>query len=636
MDGTTPISEVYPLSPLTAEEIQEAVALIRAGIPDGASARFEMVELAEPPKGVVRRFRPGDPLNREAWVNAYHIDRPGVTRCRVSLSEGKVVSQTHLPDAVPMIAPVEFMEVENAVKADPRFVAACARRGITDMDLVTADPWSAGNFGIAEEAGRRVSHVFCWVRNEANDHQYAHPIDGLNATVDINTGEVLEVRDVGDVPIPKAPWNYDRRYQEVVRQDLRPINVVQPEGVSFTLEGHRLSWADWTLQIGFNAREGLTLHDISIAGRPVLYRASIVEMMVPYGSPDGRHPRKNVFDVGEYGIGRLVNPLELGCDCLGAIRYIDAALNGRDGEVETIKNAICIHEEDMGVAWKHYDFRLDTTEVRRARRLVISTIATVGNYEYGYYWYLHLDGTIEFEIKATGVINTTACEPGKPGPYGVEVVPGVLGQIHQHTFCARLDWAVDGDANTAVECNTEAEPMGPANPYGNAYKMGETVLASEAEACRKADQASHRYWKFKSAEKTGLTGLPTAYKLLPTDVVTPYISPDGPSGRRAGYTFQDLWVTAYDAEERFPAGEFVNASDGSDGLPAFVVGDRDLVGTDLVAWHTFGLHHIPRPEDFPVQPCITCGFKLMPVGFFDDSHLRDLPWARNAASCHAG
>ncbi|MBY8976558.1 primary-amine oxidase [Rhodobacteraceae bacterium NNCM2] len=635
MDGMTSVTELHPLSPLTAEEITKAAEIVRAEIENGAKACFEMIELAEPDKATVRTYTPGAKVSREAWVNAYFRDRRGVTRCRVSLSEGKVLSQKYLPDAIPMIAPIEFMEIEEAIKADPRFIAACKRRGLDDLSLVCTDPWSAGNFGVPEEEGRRISHAFCWVRNHPMDNLYAHPIEGLNVTVDIDTGEVIEVFDKGDMPIPRGEVNYDHTLQASVRQDLRPINVVQPDGVSFTLDGHHLTWHEWDLRIGFNAREGLTLHDIQFCGRPIMYRASIAEMMVPYGSPEGAHPRKNVFDVGEYGIGRLVNSLELGCDCLGAIQYIDASVNGRDGEAETIKNAICLHEEDMGILWKHYDFRLDRTETRRARRMVISTIATVGNYEYGYYWYLHLDGTIEFEMKATGVINTAACIPGQPGPYGAEVAPGVLGQIHQHTFCARLDMAVDGDANSAVECNTYAEPMGPANPYGNAYRQHETVLETEKGGARKADPSTHRYWKFKSSDRVNHVGAPTAYKLMPSSTVTPFISPDGPSGRRAGYTFNDLWVTAFDAEERFPAGEFVNGCDGSDGLPAFIADDRPIVDQDIVAWHVFGLHHMPRPEDFPIQPCITCGFKLMPVGFFDDSNCRDLPWEKNTASCHA-
>ena len=76
-------------------------------------------------------------------------------------------------------------------------------------------------------------------------------------------------------------------------------------------------------------------------------------------------------------------------------------------------------------------------------------------------------------------------------------------------------------------------------------------------------------------------------------------------------------------------------SDGSDGLPAYVTADRPLANRDIVAWHVFGLHHQPRPEDFPVQPVITCGFKLMPSGFFDANPCLDLPAAANQASCRA-
>jgi primary-amine oxidase len=635
MDDINIAARQHPLSPLSAAEIVTAAEIVKNNLEQGADLYFEMIELAEPEKSSVANHEPGGNLSRQAWVNSYSKTQDGVTRSRVSLNSETLLSSNYLPDAHPMIAPEEFGEIEEALKADPRFIAACDRRGIEDISLVTADAWSAGNFGVENEKGRRVSHVFCWVRNEKLDNHYAHPLEGLNATIDIRTREVIDVFDNGEVPIPRIEANYDQTYQATVREDLRPINVEQPEGVSFSMTGDQLSWHDWKLIIGFNAREGLTLHQLSIADRPVLYRASIAEMMVPYGSPEGAHPRKNVFDVGEYGVGRLVNSLELGCDCLGAIQYLDAVLNDREGQTVTLKNAICIHEEDTGILWKHYDFRTARTETRRARRLVISSITTVGNYEYGYYWYLYLDGTIEFEIKATGIINTTACLPGQPGPYGVEVSPGVLGQIHQHVFCARLDMTIDGTMNSVVECNTAAEPMGPDNPYGNAYRQTETVLTSEKNAARRADQMSQRFWKFTSAERKNHVGTPTAYKLMPMSTITPFISPDGPSGKRAGYIYNDLWVTAFDPEERFPAGEFVNGCDGSDGLPKFIEGDRGLVDQDLVAWHVFGLHHMPRAEDFPVQPCISCGFKLMPVGFFDNSNALDLPWEKNAASCHA-
>lgn len=202
---------------------------------------------------------------------------------------------------------------------------------------------------------------------------YAHPIEGLNAVVDSNDQKVLRVNDVGNTPVPHTNCNFESEFQTGnTREDLKPINVIQPEGVSFSLKGHTLTWHEWSLVIGFNAREGLTLHDIRYGDRPILYRASIAEMVVPYGSPAGSHHRKNVFDIGEYGLGKLANSLELGCDCLGSIHYVDGVISDMQGEPRIIKNAICLHEEDAGILWKHSDHRTLHTEVRRNRRFVLS------------------------------------------------------------------------------------------------------------------------------------------------------------------------------------------------------------------------------------------------------------------------
>src|SRR6185437_15711853 len=196
----------------------------------------------------------------------------------------------------------------------------------------------------------------------------------------------------------------------------------------------------------------------------------------PVRRPEPAHYRKNVFDMGEYGIGVLATSLELGCDCLGEIRYFDAWLNDNDGHPQLIKNAICLHEEDHGILWKHADWRTGKAEVRRSRRLVISMIATVGNYEYGYFWYLYQDGTIEYEVKLTGVISTGAVAPGQKPAHGTLVAPQLYGPNHQHIFCVRLDMTVDGPVNTVYECDSVAVPPGPQNPHGNAWVVRQTPL----------------------------------------------------------------------------------------------------------------------------------------------------------------
>jgi primary-amine oxidase len=450
--------------------------------------------------------------------------------------------------------------------------------------------------------------------------------------VDIKAGKVLRVDDYGVTPIPMAEFNYEAQFRENFRAPLKPLDIVQPEGASFVLNGRAISWDKWSLVIGFNAREGLTLHDIRYDGRPIVHRASLAEMVVPYGVPEAGHFRKNVFDIGEYGLGKLTNSLTLGCDCLGHIAYLDVDLNTMGGDIFHIDKAICIHEEDAGIAWKHWDFRTERTEVRRGRKLVISSIATVGNYEYASYWYFTQDGMIEFEMKATGIINTSACIPGQPTKYGTEVAPGLQGHIHQHAFCARLEMAVDGPGNSVVECNTYAEPEGAQNPYGNAFYQEETVLKTELAAARKANPASQRFWKIINPNKTNHTGKPVGYKIYPENVLSNFLRPDSPSGIRSRFIDNHIWVTKYDPEERYPAGEYMNHSSGAGGVADFVKADRSLENTDLVLWHVFGVHHQPRTEDFPVQPCITAGFKLMPNGFFDQNPAIDIAPSVNKAS----
>lgn len=642
--GDTPATAArHPLDPLDGDEMGRAAQIVAAAFGKDELIRFERLEIEEPEKTDLRAWRPGAAWDRKVRFSIFPAGRVGVIEGVLSLGEGRVLSSRHLPTARPMIMLEEFLEVEQAVKAHPDFIAGCRRREIDNIEMVCVDPWSAGSFGIAGEEGRRISHTFAWLRTRKDGNYYAHPIEGLNAVVDVDSMTVLRVDDHftgrDPLPVPLAESQYDARFRDRFASGGKPLDVIQAEGPSFSVDGRHISWMGFDVRVGFNNREGLILHEVgyTVEGtrRPILHRASLAEMVVPYGSPELAHYRKNVFDIGEYGLGKLTNSLRLGCDCLGVIHYMDAWVNGIDGTPVRIENAICIHEEDQGLGWKHWDWRTDVAEVRRLRRLVISSISTVGNYEYASYWYLYQHGGIEFEMKATGIINTVGCEPGRPSRYGNEVMPGVMGQIHQHLFCARLDMDVDGPGNSVVELNTVVPPAGPENPYGNAFYEQETLLKTEKGACRRVDPATMRYWKIVNPNVHNSVGKPTAYKLEATDPVTAYTDPASASGLRGGFIQNHLWVTPYSAEERYPAGDYVNQSEGGLGLPQWIEADRPIENTDIVVWHVFGLHHPVRPEDFPVQPVVTCGFKLMPSGFFDHNPMIDLPPSRNEASCCA-
>jgi primary-amine oxidase len=647
-----PVAVLHPLDPLTGDEIRAAVAVVRASDRLGRQVLFIRVSLHEPPKSKVLAFRTGDALERQAFVLLR--DRLARTTCEVivSITRRTILSWKDLAGVQPPITFDEFVECERMVQSDPTWQAAMKRRGVTDFSLAMVDPWSAGYYGPADDPARRLVRALTWIRTDEHDNGYARPIEGLVTLVDLDRMEVVEVEDHAVVPLPTHDGNYTaaalanpRNVPHVPagpRADLRRLEITQPEGPSFQLSGHELTWQKWRLRIGFTPREGLVLHTVGYEEggrvRPILYRASLAEMVVPYGDPAPTHWRKNAFDEGEFGIGALANRLELGCDCLGEIRYLDGVVSDTRGEPITLENAICLHEEDFGILWKHTNLRTGQVEVRRSRRMVISSIATVGNYEYGFFWYLYQDGSIELQIKMTGIVSTGAIALGTEPEHGVLIAPGLYAPNHQHWFNFRLDMMVDGLENSVHEVNSEAVPLGPANPHGNAWVAKHTLLARESAAQRLVDPLAGRYWVVSNPGVTNSLGQPVGYKLVPGENVGTFAHPESSIARRAGFMTRHLWVTRYDPAELFAAGDYPNQHPGGAGLPAYVAADRSLERANVVLWYSVASHHISRPEEWPVMPVSYAGFQLKPAGFFVGSPALDVPATAhngpNGGHCH--
>jgi primary-amine oxidase len=634
----------HPLEPLTGEEIKAARDIVLASglaaVPPQA-LRFAYVGLREPPKEAVRAADGGVGGEVERRVRMVLLQGPesDVAEAVVSLTRGAVEHWEVVRDVRPPLQIEESVGVIDALHASAEWNAALDRRGVVDRTLVQIDPWPAGNFGLPHEDRRRIVRCLAYLRESADDNGYARPLEGLLAFVDMGRGEVLEVADYGVVPLPPKAGSYYPEDNGPLRTDLKPLSITQPEGPSFTVDGNLVRWQKWSLRVGMDPLEGLVLWRVGYNDggrvRPILYRASVSEMVVPYGHPGPMHAWKSAFDAGEWGLGRMANSLTLGCDCLGEIVYLDHVFADERGKPHTRKNAICMHEEDYGVLWKHVDMVSGRTEVRRSRRLVISSIATVGNYEYGFYWYLYLDGTLQLEVKLSGIMSTMAVGDEGPGHHARMIAPGLAAPYHQHLFNVRLDVEVDGPENAVFEVDSvRASPPGsPGNPWGNAFGISTTLLESELAARRDVDPSRSRTWRIANRSYRNAVGEPTAYKLLPGAPPTLLADSASSVGRRAAFASHNLWVTPFDDAERRAAGDYPNQHAGGAGLPAWTAQDRPLVDTDVVLWHTFGVTHVPRPEDWPVMPVEYTGFTLLPFGFFDRNPALDVPPSTDG-HCH--
>lgn len=451
----------------------------------------------------------------------------------------------------------ELQEVELLARSDPGVIEQCLLSGIAreDMHKVYCDPWTIGydeRFG----SNVRLQQALMYFRPDIDDCQYQYPLDFCPIFDAVNK-KIIAI-DVPPVRRPLStvkPINYHpKAVQEAggYRDDIKPINITQPDGVSFRMDGRKLSWQNWSFHIGFNYREGIVLNNIRFndkgADRSLFYRLSLAEMVVPYGNPEHPHQRKHAFDLGEYGAGYMTNSLALGCDCKGAIHYLDAHFPTQAGGLRTVKNAVCIHEEDAGILFKHTDYRDDSVIVTRARKLVIQQIFTAANYEYAVQWIFHQDGTIQLEIKLTGILNTysMAVDEDTHG-WGTQVYPGVNAHNHQHLFCLRVNPAIDGPANTVFAVDTVAadDAVGSAqNPYGNAFYAKRTKLATTADGMSDYIGDTSRTWEMANTNKlNAYSKKPVAYKLVSREV--PRLLPKEGSlvWKRAGFARHAVHVT---------------------------------------------------------------------------------------------
>jgi primary-amine oxidase len=633
---TLDTAHAHPLDPLNAVEIRQVRELLRREKDVGERWRWASIELREPAKETVLTQQPGTPINRAARAVVWNRADGEAYVAEVSLTDDRVLSWHQVAeDEYPNMTVDEWHECDEFLHHEPRLVEALALRGITDLSLVLVDTWAYGAALVPEKyRGRRIGWGDVWVRATPDGNPYAHPVGNLHPIIDLNEMTLLEIEDGGPIlpvgsPEPPIQGEYLPSLVGGHQREVAPLEITQPDGVSFTLEGNLLRWQNWELRVGFNYREAMVLHNVGYRDgdrlRSVAHRLSFAEMVVPYRDPSVDHYRRTAFDIGEWGLGFMTTSLTLGCDCLGEIRYLDAVLHDSHAEPVTIPNAICIHEEDNAVLWKHVD-PVSGTEVRRMRRLVLSFHATVANYEYLVYWRFYQDGSIECEVRATGIMVTSRFAPDEEVTHGTVVDHSTYAPFHQHFIVARLDLDVDGPGhNTVLETHTEAEPIGPDNPHGLGLIAKARPLRTELEGIRDPDWATQRSWKVVNTQSRNGFGGSVGYKLVPSASIPSMFDPAAPVLHRAAAIAHTLWVTPYDEAERWPCGDFPNQSAEDKGLPVWTAADRPIEDTDVVLWYVFGIHHVTRPEDWPIMPSDTVSFWLKPFGFFDRNPSLDVP-----------
>ncbi|KIW74137.1 hypothetical protein Z517_12547 [Fonsecaea pedrosoi CBS 271.37] len=636
------MAPVHPLSELSFAETQQAIAIIRK-LHGHTDLVFKAVTLEEPIKeqtiaylNAEQNAKPLPSIPRTAFAAYYFKGTDSFITTYVNLSSGLVERTERMsPEYHGNVDFKEVVVVEEMVMKDPAVVEHIQKLQLPSHLMVVPEAWGFGTDGLDDARRQYQVYMFVGEKSNPDSNHYARPLS-FSPVVDpvemkvtridqIPTGEDWKTGETG-------PWQYipPKEYvpeETTLRKGLKPLQIVQPAGPSYSITPDNvITWQKWHARIGFNYREGVVLRDVRYDGRPIFYRISLSEMTVPYADPRSPYHRKQAFDLGDVGAGLVSNNLKLGCDCLGSITYLDGLLVSPEGEPVVKENAVCIHEQDNGIGWKHSNYRTDRACVVRNRELVIQQILTVSNYEYILAFIFNQAGELHYEVRATGILSTAAIDPGCSVPWGTIVHEGVLAQHHQHLLSLRIDPAIGSytDGNRLAYSECYAMPMDDFNPHGNGY-ISKMSLVEKAGGID-LDSSKSRVFMIQNAQITNTVNkMPIAYKIVAPPMQKILAHPDSYHFKRAEFADHNIYVTKYRQDELFSGGKYTNQSRGGEGIKSWVARGDSVVDEDIVVWVQFGLNHVPRIEDFPVMPVEILKVSLKPVNFFDRNPSVDVP-----------
>lgn len=639
---------LHPFTQAKDYEIRLAAKLVKDAYPASANVHFVQIDRCDPPKksmiDYITAEREGLPTPKIPRVLYcyYYTNTFDFHKALVNVTAGHVITKVKQPKGVvgPNL-PDDMMELEEYCNKHPAVLAEVEKLKLPKGYTIRNDPWIYATDDPNEK--RPLIQCFMYVlagNGHSESNHYSLPLK-FSPVFEAFTKKFIRMDYLpggfDETTTPTGPWQEVpcREYHpdlngETVARDVKPLLISQPEGPSFTVKDGKVKWQGWEFRVSPTCREGFAVYDGWFKGRQVFYRISLSEMTVPYGDPRKPYHRKQAFDLGDCGFGSYGNRLNLGCDCLGVIKYMDGHSIHANGEPITIPNTVCMHEQDDGLLYKHVNYRTLNAVVARKRIFIVQTIATVANYEYIINLKFVSDGSIDIETRATGILSTMPIDENVKVPWGTIVAPNCMAAYHQHILSFRIDPAVDGHKNTVVFDDTKKLPKDKdLNPFG----IGFVTDRHFVEKAGYVDQSPFTNRTYKIINENIINPVsktPVGYKINMPARQMLLADKDSFNTKRATYATQQVWVTKYRDHELYAAGEFTNQSQKDTGVGVWANGVDNVRNEDCVVWATLGFTHIPRVEDFPVMPVETHNIQLAPFNFFDRNPALDIPQANNS------
>lgn len=238
------LASCHPLDPLTPCEINSVRRTIQHSHPGLIqNLTFHFMSLDDPDKPKLLSWlsnRTKTPPPRRAFVTLWLQNQ--IHEIIIDIIDNSIASDRTYDGYG---YPIPNSEEEDAANALPfshvPFVKSIRKRGL-DISKVLCETFLVGWFG--ERKAKRGAKIRCFYRG-ATGNIYMQPLDGIWVTVDLDAMVILEFKGRIRAPMPKAQGTDYRASMQ--RPPFAPqtngITVVQPDGPTFTIDGHMIRLA---------------------------------------------------------------------------------------------------------------------------------------------------------------------------------------------------------------------------------------------------------------------------------------------------------------------------------------------------------------------------------------------------------
>ncbi|KAH9487858.1 Amiloride-sensitive amine oxidase [copper-containing] [Bulinus truncatus] len=439
-------------------------------------------------------------------------------------------------------------------------------------------------------------------------------------------GSLRKINNIMDI-VDAQFSTFSKRGHQSFDSPLRGPRLIEPEGHRYTIEDQFVQYFGWTFTFHMRATSGLQIMDVYFQGESVAYEISLQDITAFY---TGYSPETSWL--GLYGLSWLLGAssyeLVPGVDCPATATFIDAYHFANTDTPLRYKNSICIFEQTSSIPLRrHYshtrDGRFHSYGGLVASSLVVRTVVSLWSCDYIVDFIFHLDGTVEMKISLTGYIQASYDLAGQR-PYGNRIHNSVRGNLHQHLFHWKIDLDVETTENRyqTLDMTTEFDTSfwyeGGLNK--TQLKFQTSLKEDEAGASVAYNFDHPRHHIFFNMKEKNKYGSPRGYRIV-NKAKSKFLLQDSVVTNAASWARYQMAVTKYKDTEESSSSIFAQG-DPFDPVLDFsrYLEDNDtIVDTDIVAWVTTGLYHIPHAEDVPSISTAAnqCCVLLIPYNFFD-------------------